>query len=119
MACVAMTRSRPPTHPRVTDPEVHTLRRGNTYSAAHYFRQMLTHDDRPHTMQTEAERTPAQQLPHEIADLLARNDTRRRLRRGAWRQQVATARTFRTGYERATAAAQEASMDIGADGLEL
>ena len=41
----------------VAAPAIHQLRRGNKYSAAYYFRQILGNDDRPRTMHAEAERT--------------------------------------------------------------
>jgi hypothetical protein len=105
----------------VTEPEIHRLGRGNAYSAGHHFRQILIHDERPHTMHDYAERTPTQHLPTEIAELLARNEARR-IRRGAlWREQTARVRRYRDGYEHATtaiAATQEAS-SFETDGLEL
>jgi hypothetical protein len=136
MAYVAMTRGRQTNEaflyqsvtgeadhqhtPPVTEPEIHTLRRGNTYSAAHHFRQILARDERPHTMHHHAAHTPAQHLPTEIAELLDRNEARR-IRRGAlWREQAARVRRNRDGYKHATTAftaAREASFE--ADGLEL
>jgi hypothetical protein len=47
----------------VADPEIHRLRRGNKYAAAHYFRMILANDDRPRTMHAEAERTEGHLLP--------------------------------------------------------
>jgi hypothetical protein len=83
--------------PPVTEPEMYTLRRGNSYSAAHHFRQILVHDDRPQTMHDHAAHTPTQHLPTEIAELLGRNEVRR-IRRGAlWREQAARVRRYRDG----------------------
>jgi len=48
---------------RVVAPTIHQTRRGNKYSAAHYFRQILGNDERPRTMYTEVERTDARCLP--------------------------------------------------------
>jgi hypothetical protein len=71
-------------------------------------------------MHHHAAHTPAQQLPTEIPELLARNEARR-IRCGAlWREQAARVRRYRDGYEHATTAftaAREASFE--ADGLEL
>jgi hypothetical protein len=135
MAYVAMTRGRSTneaflyqhttgeadhqhTTPKTT-PDIHTLRRGNTYNAAHHFRHILAHDDRPRTMQDEAECTPLHQLPDEVADLLERNDTRRAQRCAAWRHQTSSARSFRAGHERATAAAQDVSTGLEVGGIEI
>ena len=72
--------------PPITDPETHLLRRGNTYSAAHHFRHILGHDDRPRTLPDHAQRTPPEHLPAEVADLLSRNATRRTARHEVWRE---------------------------------
>jgi hypothetical protein len=69
--------------------EVHQMRRGNKYSAAHTLRMILANDDRPRTMHAHAERTARHQLPRVIADLLERNDRRRTQRRDAWRRHTA------------------------------
>jgi hypothetical protein len=84
-----------------TTPDIHTLRRGNAYSAAHHFRQILAHDDRPRTMHDEAERTPRHELPDTIADILQRNQYRRTTRRTIWLEQTRRTRWFQAGYERA------------------
>jgi ATP-dependent exoDNAse (exonuclease V) alpha subunit len=137
MAYVAMTRGRATNeaflYQRVTGeadhqhttpltvPGIHVLRRGNSYSAAHHFRQILARDERPHTMHDHAERTPAEHLPTVIADLLTRNDQRRTARRAAWQEQSSRAQAFQTRHDRATtaiAAAQEAS-SFETDGMEL
>jgi hypothetical protein len=106
----------------VTDPEIHTLRRGNAYSAAHHFRQILAHDDRPQTMHDYAERTPEHQLPRVVADLLARNDTRRTSRQAAWRSHAKAEGRFRDADRHAAASAL--GLDVTktareAGGLEL
>lgn len=49
-----------------TTPDIHTLRRGNTYSAARHLRQILAHDDRRRTMHDEAERIARHRLPDTI-----------------------------------------------------
>ena len=54
--------------------EIHRLRRGNKYSAAHYFRMILANDDQPRTIHTEAERTERHLLPDVVSDLLDRNE---------------------------------------------
>ena len=54
--------------------EIHRLRRGNKYSAAHYFRMILAIDDQPRTIHTEAERTERHLLPDVVSDLLDRNE---------------------------------------------
>jgi ATP-dependent exoDNAse (exonuclease V) alpha subunit len=133
MAYVAMTRGRNANHAfiyqRITaerdsdhtapvvSPEIHTLRRGNAYSAAHYFRQILANDARPQSMHTVAERTPRDVLPDVIADLLDRNAHRRSVRRAAWRDSQAASRNWRSGYERAAASA--AASDLDGAGLGL
>ena len=100
---------------------IHQLRRGNKYSAAHYFRMILANDDRPRTMHTEAERTERDLLPEVVTDLLQRNDQRRSVRRAVWREHTASSRAWRAGYERmATAeATRETGIDLDAGGLEL
>lgn len=41
---------------------IHTIRRGNKYSAAYHLRAILANDDRPRTMHTQAERTDRELL---------------------------------------------------------
>ena len=89
--------------------EIHRLRRGNKHAAAHYLKMILANDDRPRTMHTEAERTPAHRLPPVIADLLARNEQRRAQRREQLRNSDAQSRGRARAYERmATYSAQHA-----------
>ena len=73
MAYVGMTRGKDENHAFIYQPitgegdhehndvaaggQIHTMRRGNKYAAAHYFRMILANDDRPRTMHAEAERT--------------------------------------------------------------
>jgi conjugative relaxase-like TrwC/TraI family protein len=106
----------------VAGQDMHVLRRGNKYSAAHYFRMTLAADDRPRTMHAEAERTERHLLPEAVGDLLERQDHRRNVRRALWREHTATARAHHAAYERMTAhAAQRAGRCRGLDieGLEL
>ena len=100
---------------------VHVLRRGTKYAAAHYFRMILANNDRPHTMHAEAERTDRELLPDIIGRLLTRHDARRAARRQAWREHTAAQRAFHERYQRLTAdigRAAERGMDRGY-GLEL
>ena len=60
------------------------LRRGNKYSAARAFRSILANDDRPRTMHAEAQRTE-RHLPPVVAEVLQRNEQRRRVRRSVCR----------------------------------
>jgi conjugative relaxase-like TrwC/TraI family protein len=104
----------------VASPQIHRLRRGDKYSAAHVFRSILGRDDRPRTMHAEAEQTLRHLLPHTVADVLARNDRRRAARAAAWREHTATVRTRQAAYERmGTVAAHGAERSIDADGLDL
>jgi conjugative relaxase-like TrwC/TraI family protein len=108
----------------VAEPEIHRLRRGNKYAAAHYFRVILANDDRPRTMHAEAERTQAHLLPAVVADLLDRNDHRRADRRETWRQHNAEARRRTAAYERVAethtrAKTSERGRSIDGDSLEL
>ena len=101
--------------------EIHRLRRGNRYSAAHYFKQILHNDDRPRTMHAEADRTEPALLPEVVAEVIQRHESRRRTRMAAWRAHVKTAQAWRAGNERmaAAAATRGAGMDFDAGGLEL
>jgi hypothetical protein len=105
--------------PPKTSPDIHTLRRGNTYSAAHHLRQILHNDERPRTMHDEAERTPPHELPDEVAYLLERNEGRRRSRSAMWRQRAAAAHEWRVRYTRAAAAQEGRDIDREQYGLEL
>lgn len=99
---------------------MHQMRRGNKYSAAHHFKQILGNDDRPATMHAEAQRTDATLLPDVVAEVIQRHDARRRTRMAAWRQHLKTAQAWQAGHERMAAAAQThvAGIDLDA-GLEL
>lgn len=96
------------------------------YSAAHYFRLILTNDDRPRTMHAEADRTDRELLPPLVAALLERNDQRRAARRAAWRQHSAQARALEATNERLSQATQgtaeraaERERGAGGESLEL
>ena len=113
MAYVAMSRGRDTNHAYIythvsgeadhehTTPvagaDVHVLRRGTKYAAAHYFRMILANDERPRTMHAEAEHTDRELLPDIVGRLLDRHDARRAARRQAWRDHTAAQRAF---YER-------------------
>lgn len=105
----------------IVDPEMHVARRGNAYSAAHHFRRILAHDDRPRTMHDEAERTPSQHLPPSIADVLARNTARRAYRGASWQEETRRARAFGLTRERSVGAAEAraAFMTAGGESLDL
>jgi hypothetical protein len=79
--------------------ELHLLRRGSTYSAAHRLRNIATNDDRPRTMHAEAQNTDRELLPDTIRRLLDRQDQRLVARAEAWRQHAAAARDFRAAGE--------------------
>ncbi|WP_110318018.1 MobF family relaxase [Mycolicibacterium moriokaense] len=104
----------------VTSPAVHQMRRGNEYSAEHHFKQILHNDDRPPTMHAEAERTDPGLLPEMVAEVIQRNDARRRTRMAAWREHIKTARAWQAGHDRmaATGVTRAAGIDVEA-GLEL
>jgi conjugative relaxase-like TrwC/TraI family protein len=138
IAYVAMTRARDDNHAYIynreggegdhehrhliNDGEVHQLRRGNTYSAAHYLKTILANDERPVTMHAEAERTERNQLPGVVTHLLERNDARRAARAQTWLQHGVAERARQAVYERFTAAAEqgaERSLGRDVDGLEL
>lgn len=57
----------------ISSPALHQLRRGNKYSAEHYFKQILHNDDRPRTMNAEAQRTDPALLPEAVADVIGRH----------------------------------------------
>jgi hypothetical protein len=142
MAYVGMTRGKDENHAFIYQPitgeadhehgrvaagaEIHKIRRGNKYSAAHYFRMILAYDDRPRTMHTEAERTDRELLPPLVGALLDRNDERRAARRSAWRQYSGRSRACEAANERLTRAtrataerATERERSVGGDSLEL
>jgi hypothetical protein len=141
MAYVGMTRGKDENHAFIYQPitgeadhehgrvaagaDIHTLRRGNKYAAAHYFRMILANDDRPRTMHAQAERTDRELLPPPVAALLGRNDERRAARRAAWRQYSAQARAREAAIERLSQAtrdsaerAAERERSFGGDSLE-
>jgi hypothetical protein len=142
MAYVGMTRGKDENHAFIYQPitgeadhehgrvasgaEIHKIRRGNKYSAAHYFRMILANDDRPRTMHAEAERTDRELLPPLVGALLDRNDQRRAARSTAWRQHSAEARAREAAYERlrqvtrdTAERAAERERNLGGDSLEL
>ena len=137
MAYVAMSRGRDTNHAYIythlsgeadhehTTPvagaDVHVLRRGTKYAAAHYFRMILANDERPRTMHAEAEYTDRELLPDIIGQLVARHDARRAARRQDWREHTAAQRAFYERYQRLAAdigRAANRGMDRGY-GLEL
>ena len=108
----------------VAGQDVHVLRRGSSYSAAHYLRAVLARDERPRTMHAEAVRADPGLLPDIINGLLQRHEERRAARAAVWREHTAGARAFQAGYERiADAAARGAERSrqrgLDVDGLEL
>ncbi|WP_368834373.1 MobF family relaxase [Mycobacterium intracellulare] len=119
MAYVGMTRGKDENHAYIYQPitgeadhehsgvasgaEIHTLRRGNKYAAAHFFRMILANDDRPRTMHAEAERTDRDLLPPVVGALLDRHDQRRHDRRAGWRVYSAQARSREAAYQRIVA----------------
>jgi AAA domain len=142
MAYVGMTRGKDENHAFIYQPitgeadhehgrvaagtDVHTIRRGNKYCAAHYFRMILANDDRPRTMHAQADRTDRELLPPLVAALLDRNDRRRAARRAACRQHNAQARAREAAHERlrvatrdGAARAAERERGLGGDSLEL
>lgn len=104
----------------MSSPALHQLRRGNKYSAEHYFKQILHNDDRPRTMHAEAERTEPHLLLEVVAEVLWRHDARRQARHASWLAQVKTAQAWQAGYERMVATeTRSAGIDLDAGGLEL
>jgi conjugative relaxase-like TrwC/TraI family protein len=140
MAYVGITRGKDENHAFVYQPitgegdhehgrvaagaDIHTIRRGNKYCAAHNFRMILANDGRPRTMHAEADRTDRELLPPLVAALLDRNDQRRAARRAAWRQQNAQARAREAAFERFSKATRDtaqraAERERSADGDSL
>jgi hypothetical protein len=105
--------------PPVADGELHQLRRGTKYTAAHHLGSIVANDDRPRTMHVEAQQTDRELLPDIIRGVLERDDERLIPRGDAWRQRAATARGFRATYTRPTAAAASAGRGRDIDSLEL
>jgi hypothetical protein len=137
MAYVAMSRGRDTNHAyiythvsgeadhehatSVAGADVHMLRRGTKYAAAHYFRIILANDERPRTMHAEAEQTDRELLPDIVARLLDRHRGSLAARRHTWRDYAAAQRAFHARYERLAAdigRAAERGMDHGY-GIEL
>jgi len=87
-------------HHQLDSAQVHQMRRGNKYTAAHSLRMILANDDRPRTMHAHAERTQHHQLPAVVADLLERNDQRRTERLETWRRYSAAERARKAAYQR-------------------
>ena len=142
MAYVGMTRGKDENHAFIYQPitgeadhqhgrvasgaEIHAIRRGNKYAAAHYFRMILANDDRPRTMHAQADRTDRELLPPAVGALLDRNDKRRAARRATWRQHSAEARGREAAIERLSQAARdtperaaERERSVDSDSLEL
>jgi conjugative relaxase-like TrwC/TraI family protein len=97
--------------------QVHQMRRGNKYAAAHSLRMILANDDRPLTMHAHAERADRQHLPPIVSDALAHNDRRRAHRREAFRRYAAAERARETAYHRVIS--QDRSRDLSDDGYGL
>jgi conjugative relaxase-like TrwC/TraI family protein len=108
--------------PPIADGELHQLRRGTKYSAAHHLRNIAANDDRPHTMHLEAQQAGRELLPAAIQGVLDRHDQRLIARAKVWRQHAATARDFRAAGERMMSAADQTADHSRAryvGGLEL
>jgi len=142
MAYVGMTRGKDENHAFIYQPftgeadheharlawgsDVHLVRRGTKYSAAHCFRMILAHDERPRTMHTQADRTDRALLPPLVAALLDRHDERRAARRATWRRRSAETHSREIAFERireptqnATERAAERERGLDGDALEL
>jgi conjugative relaxase-like TrwC/TraI family protein len=135
MAYVAMTRGRDINHAYLytrddtgiehghsgsaAEAEIHQLRRGTKYTAAHHLRSITANDDRPRTMHVEAQRSDRELLPVIIGRVLDRHNHRFVARARAWRDHCAAARDFRAAHEQMVAnlAGAGHSRDVG--GLEL
>jgi hypothetical protein len=108
--------------PPVLSGELHHLRRGTKYSAAHHLRSIIANDDRPRTMHVEAQQTDGALLPDTVGRVLDRHGQRIIARAEAWRQHAAAARDFRAAGDRMMFAADRTAdrshaTDVG--GLEL
>jgi conjugative relaxase-like TrwC/TraI family protein len=99
--------------------DVHQLRRGNKYTAAHSLRMILANDDRPRTMHAQAQRTQHDQLPAVVAELLERNDQRRTERRDAWSRHSAAKRARTATYQRIISHDRSRGLTDEGYGLEL
>jgi conjugative relaxase-like TrwC/TraI family protein len=99
--------------------DIHVLRRGSKYSAAHHFRGILANDDRPRTTHAEAERTESHLLPPIVQELLDRHEKRRAARRAVWQEHNQAARHHTAAYQRMVG---RSTAEYGVDrraGLEL
>lgn len=133
MAYVAMSRGRDTNHAYLytrddtehdqTDPlgtdEIHQLRRGTRYAAAHNLRAIAAKDDRPRTMHAIAQTTHRELLPDIIGRVQDRHDRRAVAREAAWREHATTMRNLRTAYERMNARMSSAERARHVGGLEL
>ena len=104
----------------MTGPEIHQLRRGNKYSAAHYFRRSwpTTTGPAPCTPKPNA---PTVSCSRESA-ICSTARAPPRSRRETWREHTAAERAWQAAYERMAADAAQAaerSCGIEVDGLEL
>ena len=99
---------------------VHISRRDNKHSAAHHLRMILTNDDRPRTMHTEAQRTERHLLPEMVSDLLERHEARRSTRQTLWQDHLRSVEAWRARRERMAATTQRSpGLEIQTDGLEF
>jgi hypothetical protein len=99
--------------------EVHQMRRGNKYAAAHSLRMILANDDRPHTMHAHAERAARHHLPAVVADLLERNDRRRTERLGTWSRYSEAERARKADYQRIISRDRSRGLSDDGYGLEF
>ncbi|MBV8928332.1 MAG: AAA family ATPase, partial [Mycobacteriaceae bacterium] len=118
MVYVAMTRGRDSNHAYICETldgeadhehsvpvggsDIHVLRRGDKYFAAHLFRAILAHDDRPRTIHAEAERNERHLLPEIVQRLLERHEQRRAARSAVWCAHAAATRQRQAAYQRMT-----------------
>jgi hypothetical protein len=91
------------------------------YSAAHYFRQALHNDDQPRTKHAGAERTERHLLPELVAEVIERQEARRRTREATCRANVKTAQAWHGRHKRMAAGAvtRAGRVDLGVGRLEL
>jgi hypothetical protein len=99
--------------------DIHQLRRGTKYSAAHHLRSTAANDDRPRTLHVEARQTGRELLPDIIRRVLDRHGQRLASRQDAWHEHAAAARDFRAAYERMAAGVPTADVGRHVDGIEL
>ncbi len=130
MAYVGMTRGRDENHlaiyPAATNEAdqhnldastgIHQTRRGTKYAAAQALHTILAdNDDRARTMHAIAERSDPGLLPARVADLLERNDRRRKVRARAWLQHSERTRAREAAYERIIASQRAAAAERSRD----